>query len=416
VSAFTVSKDADHEGRVAGATDADSRSMIAVLPIMGVVLVAFLVIGLALPVLPLHVHQSLGLSTFVVGLVTGSQFAASLICRVWSGHYADSKGAKRAVVVGLLTAVAGGLLYLLSLGFVGTPWLSAAILLCGRALLGAAESFVITGAVIWGLALAGPANTGRVIAWVGMAMFAALAFGAPVGTTLYTLGGFAAVAVATILFPLITVLLVAPLTSVAIQREPESGLLKVLGAVWLPGFGSALSTVGFGAMIAFSSLLSTERGWSPVWLTFSAFALALVVARLLLGHTPDRLGGAKVALVCVFVEAAGLALIWFASNSFLAAVGAGLTGFGYSLVYPGLGVEAVRRAPPQSRGLAMGAYTVFLDVALGFGSPALGLLAGWKGLGSVFLASAIVVLGAAGVAAWLLHVSSRKSAHKPQKS
>src|SRR2546425_13336370 len=94
------------------------------LPIMGVVFIAFLVIGLALPVLPLHVHQGLGLSTFVVGLVTGSQFAASLISRVWSGHYADRRGAKRAVVVGLLTAVAAGLLYLLSLRFVGTPWLS----------------------------------------------------------------------------------------------------------------------------------------------------------------------------------------------------------------------------------------------------------------------------------------------------
>jgi hypothetical protein len=42
-------------------------SMTAVFPIMGMVLVAFLVIGLALPVLPLHVHQGLGLSTFVVG-------------------------------------------------------------------------------------------------------------------------------------------------------------------------------------------------------------------------------------------------------------------------------------------------------------------------------------------------------------
>ena len=139
-------------------TTANSRSMTAVLPIMGVVLVAFLVIGLALPVLPLHVHQGLGLSTFVVGLVTGSQFAASLISRVWSGHYADSRGAKRAVVVGLLTAVAAGLLYLLSLRFVGTPWLSVTILLFGRALLGGAESFVITGAVSWGLALAGPAT------------------------------------------------------------------------------------------------------------------------------------------------------------------------------------------------------------------------------------------------------------------
>src|SRR5947207_2616849 len=74
-------------------------SMTAVLPIMGVVLLAFLVIGLALPVLPLHVHRGLGLSTFVVGLVTGSQFAASLISRVWSGHYADGKGSKRAIVV-----------------------------------------------------------------------------------------------------------------------------------------------------------------------------------------------------------------------------------------------------------------------------------------------------------------------------
>ena len=222
------------------ATVADGRWMTALLPIMGVVSVAFLVIGLALPVLPLHVHQGLGLSRFVVGLVTGSQFAASLVSRVWSGHYADSKGPKRAVVVGLLTAVAGGLLYLLSLGFVGTPWLSAAILLCGRALLGGAESLVITGAVSWGLALAGPANTGRVIAWVGMAMFAALAFGAPVGTTLYAYGGFIAVAVATILMPLVTIMLVAPLSPVPAQHGTQPGLIKVLRRVWLPGLGAAI--------------------------------------------------------------------------------------------------------------------------------------------------------------------------------
>jgi MFS family permease len=396
-------------------TTANSGSIAALLPIMGVVLVAFLVIGLALPVLPLHVHQGLGLSTFVVGLVTGSQFAASLISRVWSGHYADSRGAKRAVVVGLLTAVVAGLLYLLSLRFVGTPWLSVTILLFGRALLGGAESFVITGAVSWGLASAGHRNAGRVIAWVGMSMFAALAFGAPVGTTLYDMGGFTAVAVATILVPLITVLLVSPLSSVPAERDAQAGLMKVLGAVWLPGFGSSLSSVGFGAMIAFSSLLSAERGWNPVWISFSAFAIALVAARLFLGHTPDRLGGAKVALVCVFIEAAGLALIWAASNPVLAAAGAALTGFGYSLVYPGLGVEAVRRAPPQSRGLAMGAYTVFLDVALGFGTPALGLVASWAGLGSVFLTSALIVLCAAAIAAWLLRAPSRASAHQQQK-
>jgi MFS family permease len=97
------------------------RSVTALLPIMEAVLIAFLVIGLALPVLPLHVHQGLGLSTFVVGLVTGSQFAASLISRVWAGRFSDLRGAKRAVVTGLLTAVVSGLLYLASLAFVGAP-------------------------------------------------------------------------------------------------------------------------------------------------------------------------------------------------------------------------------------------------------------------------------------------------------
>jgi len=47
-------------------------------PIVGVVFVAFLVTGLALPVLPLHIRSDLGLGTFIVGLVAGAQFGAAL--------------------------------------------------------------------------------------------------------------------------------------------------------------------------------------------------------------------------------------------------------------------------------------------------------------------------------------------------
>jgi MFS family permease len=375
---------------------------VALIPIMAVVLIAFLIIGLALPVLPLHIHQGLGFGAFIVGLVTGSQFGASLLSRVWAGHYADRRGPKRAVVVGLLTAIAAGLLYTLSLRFTSVPPVSVTVLLLGRALLGSAESFIITGAVSWGLALVGAKNAGRVIAWVGMAMFAALALGAPLGTALYSAGGFAAIAIAATLMPLLTVLLVARLSPVLPQYETRPPLKTVAAAVWLPGFGSALSSIGFGAIIAFGSLLATQRGWNPVWLVFTAFAVSLVTARLLLGHVPDQLGGVRVALACVLIEAVGLALIWAAPGRALAATGAALAGFGYSLVYPGLGVEAVRRVPPQSRGLAMGAYTVFLDVALGFGSPALGLIAGRFGLDAAFLISALIALGTAAVALRLL--------------
>jgi MFS family permease len=72
----------------------------ALLPIMAVVAFAFLIIGVVLPALPLHVHLGLGLGAFMVGVVTGSQFLASILSRVWAGHAADRRGPKCAVMAG----------------------------------------------------------------------------------------------------------------------------------------------------------------------------------------------------------------------------------------------------------------------------------------------------------------------------
>ncbi|MFO1049877.1 MAG: arabinose transporter [Geminicoccaceae bacterium] len=385
---------------------ADRGPMAALLAIMAVVLVAFLVIGLALPVLPLHVHQTLGFDAFVVGLVAGSQFAASLLSRVWAGHYADRRGGKRTVLIGLVAAAAAGVLYLLSLLLLTAPLLSVTVLLLGRGLLGAAESLIITGALSWGLGRVGRQSAGRVIAWVGMAMFAALALGAPIGTTLYGQWGFAAIALATALLPLAAMLPVAAAPAVPGGSGGRPSLWRVAGAIWLPGLGAALGSVGFGAILTFSSLLFSGRGWSPIWLPFSTFAAFLILARIVGGHWPDRLGGARVALVSALVEAVGLAVIWLAPDRLTAAAGAALAGFGYSLVYPGLGLEAIRRAPAQSRGLAMGAFTACLDLALGVAGPALGLLASGLGLGSVFLAGALIVAAAAGISLRLLRTTA----------
>jgi MFS family permease len=378
-----------------------AASSMALLPIMAAVFMAFAVIGLAIPVLPLHVHQGLGLGTSMVGLVAGSQFAAAILSRVWAGRDADIRGAKHAVIAGLFIAAAAGVLYFVSLSFVAIPAISVVILLFGRGLLGVGESFIITGAQTWGLVRLGVENTSKVLAWVGSAMFGAFALGAPVGTVIYGMYGFAAVALATTLLPLLTLLFVAPLEPVPTLARVQAGLMKVMAVVWVSGTASALSSIGFGAITAFSSLLFLARGWAA-WPAFTAFAASFIVMRLFLGHVADRFGGARVALICAVIEAIGLALIWISPWSAAALVGAALTGVGYSLVYPGFGVEAVRKVPAQSRGLAMGAYTAFLDVALGFGTPALGLVADIAGLGAAFVASMLAALGAAAIAAALL--------------
>jgi hypothetical protein len=72
---------------------------------------------------------------------------------------------------------------------------------------------------------------------------------------------------------------------------------------------------------------------------------------------------------------------------------AAVTGLDYSLVYPGFGVEAVKHVPPQDRGLAMGAYTAFLDLALGLANPALWLIAGGAPARAYFVSTLASALG-----------------------
>ena len=136
---------------ISSSSRAESSVITALLPIMAAVLIGFLVIGVALPVLPLHVRDDLGYGPVMVGVVAGCQFAAALIARIWSGRSSDRRGAKWAVMAGLWAAAAAGLLYLLSLSVLNMPGLSVAVLLAGRAVLGGAESFIITGATAWAL-------------------------------------------------------------------------------------------------------------------------------------------------------------------------------------------------------------------------------------------------------------------------
>lgn len=387
-------------------TAAQARSglqiVLKLLPLTVTVFIGFLTIGLQMPVLPLHLHNTLGMGTWVVGLVVGAQFAAALLSRPWAGHFADLRGTKRAVIAGLLSASLSGLVYLLSLAFSDTPTTSVWLLLLGRVLLALGESLIVTGALGWGIGLVGPQHAGKVMAWNGIAMYGAFALGAPLGVALNAYGGFSAVSVAAVAIPLLALAVVAGIRAIAPSATRRTPFYKVLSAVWVPGLGLAFSSVGFGVISVFIALLFAAKDWGNPSLAFTAFGLAFIGARLGFGHLPDKLGGARVALVCVVIEAAGQLLIWGADSAPTALLGAALTGFGYSLVFPGFGVEAVRRAPPQTRSLAMGAYVAFLDIALGVTSPLAGALAGHWGIDWVFFGGAVSVAMAFVVALRLL--------------
>jgi predicted MFS family arabinose efflux permease len=94
-------------------------------------------------------------------------------------------------------------------------------------------------------------------------------------------------------------------------------------------------------------------------------------------------------------------MLWLAPDPHLALAGAALTGFGFALVFPALGVEAVGLVPPASRGAALSAYSVFLDLSLGITGPLAGYIAGEFGYGSVFLFAAVAAAAAVALSTML---------------
>jgi MFS family permease len=380
---------------------------IILLPLLLGVFSVYFIIGAALPVIPVHVNMRLGFGRFVVGVIAGSQFAFSLVSRFWSGGLADRLGGKRTMSIGIVIALVSGLFYSLSVLFLHVPLISLVLLLAGRALLGGAESFIISGALVWGMSRAGMEKTGKVFTWVGTAMYLAFALGSPLGSFFYNMCGFYSIALGTIIIPVVALLVIVPSTADQPAVTGSPSIVKVLRSVAVPGSGLALSSIGFSAMTTFAVLLFIERGWSYGAFALTVFAGAFVLARVLCGHFIDYYGGARIALVSALVESLGLLIIWIIPVESVALLGAGIAGFGYSLIYPAFGVEAVRLAPVESKGLATGSYSAFLDIGLGVANPALGYLADLFTVDSVFGVGALVSLGVVIIS--LLILSGRRS-------
>jgi MFS family permease len=369
------------------------RVLWRIAPFVLVIFFSYLTVGMPLAAIPLQVHDVLGFGNLTVGIAVGIQSLATLLTRQFAGILCDRRGAKFGVVLGAAGAILAGAIYLAATLGTSGAYLSLAVLLAARLVSGLAESLVMTGSLAWAIGVAGAQNTGKVMVWVGIGMYAAIAFGSPIGIQLMTrqggFGGFAAVAGGTIVFSMLATAIAAFIPPVAPHGGERLSFLSVVGRIAPFGAGLALATIAFSAIGTFAALDFQSKGWSGAGFVLTGFGVAYVFTRMIFGGWPDRFGGARVAAWSLLVECAGQLLLWLAPTPAMAFAGAILTGIGFSLVFPSLGIEAVRRVPPASRGAALGAYVAFFDVGFGLAGPITGIIAGAFGYPSVFAAGAL---------------------------
>jgi len=361
--------------------------------------ICYLSIGLPLAVLPPYVNLRMGYSAVLAGLVISIQYIATLASRPWAGRISDRRGAKVSVIWGMAACTASGaaLVGAAALFSVHIHWLSLWMLILSRLILGIGESLGSTGATLWGITAAGPENTAKVISYNGICTYGAMALAAPLGVVCDRIWGLGSLGVLTILVGAVSVFLAIRKEPIPIMEGDHLPFSHVLGRVAPHGMGLALGGVCYSVLATFITLYYASRDWDGAALCLTAFGVAFILARLFFIQTINAYGGFPVAMVCLCVESIGLFLLWRSNTPAVALTGASLGGFGFSLVFPAIGVEAVKRVPENNRGTALGVFTAFADVSFFLVGPIAGAVIGWFGYSSVFLFALLSVLCALGI-------------------
>jgi MFS family permease len=371
--------------------------------------VCYLSIGLPLAVLPSYVHLKMGYSVALAGLVISIQYIATLASRPWAGRISDRQGAKVAVLWGMGACTLSGIM-LVAAALLFTwriHWLSVLSLIFSRLILGVGESLGSTGATLWGITAAGPQSTARVIGWNGICSYGAMAVGAPLGVVLDQQWGLASIGILAIVIGAVSLVMAARKDPVPAVEGTHLPFAHVVGRVAPHGMGLALGGVCYSVLATFVTLYYASRHWSGAALCLTIFGLGFIVARLMFIHTINRFGGFPVAIACLAVDSLGMVLLWLSNSPWMAFAGAALGGFGFSLVFPAIGVEAVERVPENNRGAALGVYTAFSDVSFFLVGPTAGAIIGWFGYRSVFLFALVCVLAALGIVIVLANKGQR---------
>ena len=362
------------------------------------VLVFFVAGGILLPVTPLYTTQVLLGDTFAVGIVSGAFAVASLLMRPFSGQLSDRRGRRIALLIGagISVAAAAGHLFATSLE----------ILIVMRVALGIGEALFFVAGLAAATDLAPDNRRGEAISLVSLSLYLGIAIGPLLGELLLANGGYSTVWIATAALYVVSVGL-SWLVPETLPRTPHAGdeppgkhpLIHPRGIV--PGLLALCGVWGMGPFFAFIPLMVEDLGIGTAAPYLGAFAIVVVILRLVGARLPDQLGAASLTGVALVAAAAGLVLSGLAVARIIPVAEGLMLGTivfagGVAFTMPAILAMAVVGVAPDERGAVMGTAGLFVDAAFGLSPAVLGLIATVTDYPATFIVSAVIAaIGAA---------------------
>jgi MFS family permease len=310
-----------------------------------------------------------GYAEWAVGVLLGLFAAAPIVLALKAGRLADRHGYHRPMRIAVGLTVAGGLVALLST-WAGSG--SFALMCVAASLAGAGANFGMIAIQRTASRTAVDATElKRVFSWLGVAPALANAVGPVLAGSLIDLGGFRSAFVALLLLPLLSlwfarrVPVEAPVQAAATDRRRSSwGLLKTPGLRrlllinWL--FSSSWDVHAFVVPI-----LGHERGFSAsaIGLILGAFAIAVVLVRLVIPALAHRLRESTVLAAAMLWAAAVLLVYPLAHAAWLMMLCAVLLGLALGAVQPMIMSTLHQITPRQRHGEAIALRSMTINIS-----------------------------------------------------
>ncbi len=332
----------------------------------------FVAIGITIHGLPLYVTGPIGSDEAGAGLAFGAFGVTALLCRPYAGRLSDVRGRRPLMLFGAT---------LCAVGMVLLPVADSLAAVVGiRLVQGVAEAaFFVAGFAL--LAdLAPPSRMGEALSYNSLGLYLGIALGPPLGELLIEQSGYDAAWYGATALSLLAAALVLTIPEPARDADGDGhGRL-----IHRPGIGVSLgffaSLAAISGFLAFASLRADEVGLSNTSLALLTYGLVVVFCRIAFARVPDRLPSLPLGAASLVAIALGLLLVaaWPTPVGMMTGVAVMAVGVAFST--PAFFAAIFATATPSERGAAAGTASAFIDLGLGFGPIALGVVADASGI------------------------------------
>ena len=345
--------------------------------------------GLVLPIAPRFAKLALDADALGFGLSIGSFAIASLLLRPVVGWSTDRFGRRPQLIGGSLVTLAALLLHVVAADLL--------VFTVARCALGAGEAFFFVAALAAAADIAPEERRGEAISYLSLSLYLGIAIGPPVAEWVFAAGSYVAVWIAAAAVAAVAVVLSLFVPESAPAASDEAARRSVKGRLFhpagiLPGIVILFGLWGMAGFFTFLPLYTPEIGMDGAGLPLTAYALVVVVLRIVGATWPDRFGAVRLSGVALAISAIGLTVIGLVPTSSGLLLGTLVFAAGVAFTMPALLALAVSRVPATERGMVVGTTTVFLDLAFGVAPVALGFLADASGYRATFLVSALLAV------------------------